>query len=69
MEESGKEALLEEILHLLAYGDRAPEIDPALLAYLDISTLQSTLEKLKEKTAGLKEEDRQWLQQFRKEEE
>jgi hypothetical protein len=62
-----KHMLLEEIGRLLAYGEKAPEIDPALLEYLDTDTMEKMLENLKRKTSGLKEEDREWLQQFRKE--
>jgi hypothetical protein len=68
MQRSEKEKLLEEIRQLLAYGGEAPEIDPALLEYLDEGTLQHMLERLREKHTRLSEEDREWLQRFRKEE-
>ena len=67
MEEHGKERLLEEIRQLMAYGGEAPEIDPNLLEYLDERSLQTMLHRLKEKHSRLTEEDREWVQQFRKE--
>ena len=68
MEEHDKKRLLEELRELLAYGNEAPEIDPALLEYLDESTLDTMLKRLKEKHSRLTEEDREWLAQFRREE-
>jgi len=68
MEQSEKRALLEEIQSLLAYGGPAPSIDPALLEYLDTEALTTIRDRLKEKTATLKEEDKEWLAKFRREE-
>jgi len=67
MNDEEKKALLEEIEALMAYGKEAPTIDPALLEYLDPDALISIRESLRKKTADLKEEDREWLAQFRKE--
>ena len=63
-----KEALLHEIEKLLAYGESEPEINPALLEYLDLEALRSVRDRLAERTSTLKEEDREWLAKFRKEE-
>jgi hypothetical protein len=68
MQRREKEKLLEEIRQLLAYGGEAPEIDPALLEYLDEGTLETMLDRLREKHSRLTEEDREWLRKFRKEE-
>jgi len=68
MDDRNKEDLLEEIESLMAYGGKKPSINPALLAYLDLDSLISIRDRLKEKSSILKEEDRVWIQQFRKEE-
>lgn len=62
-----KEELLSEIQTLMAYGEEEPTINPSHLKVLDLNALISIRNKLREKTAGLKEEDKEWLQQFRKE--
>ena len=61
-----KEELLEDIEKLIAYGRKEPTIDPALLAYLDIDDLISTKKRLLERVGKLSEEDKAWLQQFKK---
>ena len=61
-----KEELLEEIEKLIAYGREEPTINPALLEYLSIEDLISTKKKLLEKVGTLSEEDKAWLQQFKK---
>jgi hypothetical protein len=66
--EPSKEELLAEIEELIAYGDDKPTIDPALLAYLDRDTLLSTKASLLKRVNRLSDEDKEWLQQFRKEE-
>jgi hypothetical protein len=66
--EPSKEELLAEIEELIAYGDDKPAIDPALLAYLDRDTLLSTKASLLKRVNRLSDEDKEWLQQFRKEE-
>lgn len=61
-----KEALLQEIEELIAYGREEPTINPALLAYLEIDDLISTKKKLLERVGKLSEEDKEWLEQFKK---
>jgi hypothetical protein len=61
-----KEELLRDIQKLMAYGKKEPEIAPTLLEYLDYEALVSIRNRLTEKTSGLKEEDIEWLRQFRK---
>ena len=58
--------LLEDIEKLIAYGREEPTINPALLAYLEIEDLISTKKKLLERVGSLSEEDKAWLQQFKK---
>lgn len=61
-----KEALLADIENLIAYGREEPTINPALLAYLEIDDLISTKRKLIERVGELSEEDKEWLEQFKK---
>ena len=61
-----KEALLQDIEELIAYGREEPTINPALLAYLEIDDLISTKKKLLERAGKLSEEDKEWLEQFKK---
>ena len=61
-----KKELLEDIEKLIAYGREEPTINPALLAYLEIEDLISTKKKLLERVGNLSEEDKAWLQQFKK---
>lgn len=63
-----KEELLEEIEKLIAYGREEPTINPALLEYLSIEDLIFTKKKLLERVGTLSEEDKAWLQQFKKHE-
>ncbi len=63
-----KEQLLAEIERMISYGKEEPTINPELLKYLDIESLKNMHAKLKKKTATLKEEDKLWLQQFKKDE-
>ncbi len=65
-DKQSKEELLEDIEKLIAYGREEPTIDPALLAYLEIDDLISTKKKLLERVGKLSEEDKVWLQQFKK---
>ena len=67
MSEKSKEELLSEIERLMAYGKEEPTINPSLLQYLDLQALIDIRDKLKARTSTLKEEDKEWLQQFRKE--
>jgi len=61
-----KEELLADIEKLIAYGREEPTINPALLAYLEIDDLISTKKKLLERVGKLSEEDKEWLEQFKK---
>ncbi len=61
-----KEELLADIEKLIAYGREETTINPALLAYLEIDDLISTKKKLLERVGKLSEEDKEWLQQFKK---
>ncbi|EIF50341.1 MULTISPECIES: hypothetical protein [Sulfurovum] len=61
-----KEELLADIEKLIAYGREETTINPDLLAYLEINDLISTKKKLLERVGTLSEEDKEWLQQFKK---
>ena len=61
-----KEILLKEIEKLLAYGTDTTTINPALLAYLSIDDLINTKTKLLQRVGKLSEEDKVWLEQFKK---
>ena len=61
-----KEKLLNDIEELISYGREEPTINPALLAYLEIDDLLSTKKKLLERVGKLTQEDKDWLEQFKK---
>jgi len=61
-----KENLLADIEKLIAYGRTEPTINPSLLAYLSVDDLISTKKKLLERAGKLSEEDKAWLEQFKK---
>jgi len=61
-----KEELLADIEKLIAYGRDEPTINPALLEYLEIDDLINTKAKLLERVGVLSDEDKQWLEQFKK---
>ncbi len=61
-----KEILLADIEKLIAYGREEPTINPALLEYLSVEDLISTKTKLLERVGELGEEDKVWLEQFKK---
>jgi hypothetical protein len=61
-----KEELLNDIEELISYGRDEPTINPALLAYLELDDLISTKKKLLERVGKLSEEDKVWLEQFKK---
>ena len=65
-ENVSKEVLLREIEELISYGREEPTINPTLLAYLKIDDLISTKKKLLERVGKLSEEDKEWLEQFKK---
>jgi len=64
--EHSKEELLADIEKLISYGREEPTINPTLLAYLEIDDLISTKKKLLERVGKLSEEDKEWLEQFKK---
>ena len=64
--EQTKEKLLADIEKLIAYGRSEPTINPALLEYLDINDLINTKAKLLERVGKLTEENKVWLEQFKK---
>jgi hypothetical protein len=66
MNKETKEELLEQIEKLIAYGKEESTINPALLAYLSIEDLISMKKSLLEKVGELSDEDKEWLQQFKK---
>jgi hypothetical protein len=61
-----KEELLKEIDELISYGKEEPTINPALLSYLEIDDLISIKKKLLEKVGILSQQDKEWLEQFKK---
>jgi hypothetical protein len=61
-----KEILLADIEKLIAYGRDEATINPALLEYLSIDDLINTKVKLLERVGILSEEDKQWLEQFKR---
>jgi len=61
-----KEILLTDIEKLIAYGRDEPTINPALLEYLSIEDLINTKAKLLERVGKLSQEDKVWLEQFKK---
>lgn len=61
-----KEALLTQIEALMSYGKEEPTINPELLQYLEIKDLESIKEGLLRKVGTLSDEDKEWLEQFKK---
>ena len=61
-----KEELLVEIEELISYGREEPTINPDLLAYLEVEDLINTKAKLLERVGTLSDEDKAWLEQFKK---
>ena len=61
-----KEELLKDIEKLIAYGRDETTINPALLAYLSMEDLISTKSTLLKRVGKLSEDDKQWLEQFKK---
>ncbi len=64
--EQTKEELLSDIEKLISYGRDEPTINSALLSYLSIEDLLNTKAKLLERVGKLSEEDKAWLEQFKK---
>ncbi len=65
-ENEEKYILLADIEKLIAYGRDEPTINPDLLAYLEIEDLINTKAKLLERVGKLRNEDKEWLEQFKK---
>lgn len=65
-ENKEKKLLLADIEKLIAYGRDEPTINPDLLAYLEIEDLINTKVKLLERAGILSDEDKDWLEQFKK---
>ena len=61
-----KEILLTEIDKLIAYGKEEPTINPTFLEYLEVSDLLSIKKKLLERVGKLSQDDKKWLEQFKK---
>ncbi len=61
-----KEKLLKEINALLSYGETKDTIDVSLLEYLELDMLENIKKSLQSRTSELKEEDKEWLEQFKK---
>ena len=66
MNKETKEELLVQIEKLIAYGKEEATINPALLSYLSVDDLISMRKNLLEKTGTLSDEDKAWLEQFKK---
>jgi len=64
--QQNKEKLLSDIEELIAYGRDEPTINSALLEYLSVEDLINTKAKLLERVGTLSEEDKVWLEQFKK---
>jgi len=61
-----KEELLKEIDKLIGYGREEATINPDLLAYLDTDELLSIKAKLLGRVGVLSDEDKAWLEHFKK---
>lgn len=65
--ELSKEKLLADIEALLKYDESDQDtIDPSLLKYLDVETLISTKRSLLARVGKLSDDDREWLEQFKR---
>jgi len=64
--EPDKALLLAEIDQLISYGRVEPTINPDLLAYLEMHDLIGIKRQLLSKVGTLTEEDKEWLEQFKK---
>ena len=61
-----KEKLLADIEALISYGREEPTINPALLKYLSTEDLINTKKTLLQRVGKLSNEDKEWLEQFKK---
>jgi len=66
MENITKESLLSQTEALIAYGAEDHTIHPDLLQYLEIQDLENIQAKLLAKQNRLSDEDKAWLEQFKK---
>ena len=66
-EEITKEKLLADIEKLISYGREESTINPTLLAYLTIEELEGIKARLLSRVDTLSDDDKVWLEQFRKE--
>ena len=66
MKQQTKEELLADIEKLISYGREEPTINPDLLAYLEMDDLINTKQKLLERVGKLSDDDKEWLEQFKK---
>ncbi len=66
MNEETKESLLAQIEKLISYGKEEPTINPSLLEYLSIEDLTAVRNSLLDKVGILSDEDKSWLEQFKK---
>ncbi len=64
--ELSKEELLAEIDQLISYGKEEPTINPDLLTFLETHDLIGIKKQLMAKVGTLTEEDKEWLEQFKK---
>jgi len=65
-QEPTKENLLQQIEKLISYGRDENTINPDLLAYLGLEDLQNIKKGLEAKAGNLSDEDKRWLEQFKK---
>ena len=64
-----KEELIKDIETLLnSYDGEAPrtQINPALLAFMDEATLKSIIDSLLRQKESVNEDNKEWLEQFKK---
>lgn len=66
MNNQTKESLLADIEKCIAYGRDEPTINPDLLRYLEIQDLITIKKNLLDRVGKLTEEDKVWLEQFKK---
>ena len=63
-----KKELLADIEALIAYGKREPAINPDLLRYFSVEELENIKRTLEARVNKLSDEEKAWLEQFRKKE-
>jgi hypothetical protein len=65
-ENVSKDELLQDIEKLISYGREESAISPDLLKYLSVDDLISTKQKLLQRVGKLSDDDKKWLEQFKK---